>query len=97
MTQVNKNEQREEKQRLLGDHLIAKTIHLEFKDDEDEIYTKATPLVEIRNLKEFVFDRLHSYAKHDMLTWHQGREGTLPIDQIIIKAHTYCGCPFGIW
>ena len=85
ITQENKNAQREEKTRLIGDHLYAKKIQLEFKNDLDEMETRPTPIVGVKNIKNFLFERIESYYDHGLLTWHQSKNGTLPLDRIFVK------------
>ena len=88
--QDNKMKQRNRKNELLGDHLISKMVNFEFRDEDKNIFIKPAPLVYVKNIQEFLMERLDDLAEHGMLTWHQdpnGRHsgGSLPLNKIFVK------------
>ena len=92
ITQESENKQRDEKRTLLGDHLEAKSIHFEFREDNtrkstiDSISVRPAPIVFINDIKSFLFERLNSCAENGMLDWHRNEKFRgLPGDKIYVK------------
>ena len=91
ITQENETAQRKEKDSLLNDHLDAKSINFEFKDENDTsnvmgIVVKPAPYVFVRNIKDFLFEHITRCKANNLLHWHQeSLKGSLPIDKIIVK------------
>ena len=92
ITQESENKQRDEKRTLLGDHLEAKSIHFEFREDNtrkstiDSISVRPAPIVFIKDIKSFLFERLNSCAENGMLDWHRNEKFRgLPGDKIYVK------------